>query len=54
LEDTAVVRELEVGFFQLGVVVVSGDDVAKFVTKFEIYAKKWFGKHFELVNGSYS
>ena len=29
LEDTAVVRELEVGFFQLGVVVVSGDDVAR-------------------------
>jgi hypothetical protein len=29
LEDSAVVRELEVGFFQLGVVVVSGDDVAR-------------------------
>ena len=29
LEDTAVVRELEVGFFQLGVVVVSGNDVAR-------------------------
>jgi hypothetical protein len=29
LEDNAVVRELEVGFFQLGVAVVSGDDVAR-------------------------
>jgi hypothetical protein len=29
LEDRAVVRELEVGFFQHGVVVVSGDDVAR-------------------------
>ena len=29
LEDTAVVRELEIGFIQYGVVVVSGDDVAR-------------------------
>ena len=29
LEDAAVVRELEVGFFQHGVVVVIGDDVAR-------------------------
>jgi hypothetical protein len=29
LEDTAVVREFEVGFFQHGVIVVSGDDVVR-------------------------